>query len=323
LVFVTMAMANEDMPANIMNKMLKSNPPAKELFKVFHLLYETKYELNSQEAIARYRTFRENLKKLVSGELSSFTEHFDGQENQIPMEGPKVGPAPDLGAAGPLGPALNCTAHHCWNNVPYTLNTSPTIDSPVGVLASVEFAHCLATGINIQLSLQQLLDCATTGWWQSAAQYQHYTYSPGLFTAAAYPFVSQTNQTCKDATVSGKTIKVKRWENSPSMFSNFFLDTQTVYQALSRGPIVFGINFGMWSSSYTSGIYYPPTVGSYCSFYNVLAAVGYGSTNGVEYWIFKNIYGSTWGEYGGTFRVVRNDTAYNWGLNCNYYRASV
>jgi C1A family cysteine protease len=38
------------------------NAPKKEMFKVFHFLYEKKYELNSEEAIRKYKVFKSNLK---------------------------------------------------------------------------------------------------------------------------------------------------------------------------------------------------------------------------------------------------------------------
>lgn len=36
--------------------------PKKELFKVFHFLFERKYDLNSEEGFNRYKTFKNNLK---------------------------------------------------------------------------------------------------------------------------------------------------------------------------------------------------------------------------------------------------------------------
>jgi C1A family cysteine protease len=51
------------------------NGPKKELFKVFHFLYEKEYQLNSEEGIRRYRIFKDNLKliKEVNEQNLSYT----------------------------------------------------------------------------------------------------------------------------------------------------------------------------------------------------------------------------------------------------------
>ena len=40
--------------------------PKKELFKVYHFLFQKKYDLNTEEGLNRYRTFKSNLKFIES-----------------------------------------------------------------------------------------------------------------------------------------------------------------------------------------------------------------------------------------------------------------
>jgi hypothetical protein len=53
--------SEEELKQSILSHFI--NGPKKELFKVYHHLYQKEYNLNSQEGIERYQAFRENLNK--------------------------------------------------------------------------------------------------------------------------------------------------------------------------------------------------------------------------------------------------------------------
>jgi len=55
---------NSDIRSSILSNF--QDKPKKELFKVYHFLYQKKYDLNSQEGLNKYKTFKSNLKFIES-----------------------------------------------------------------------------------------------------------------------------------------------------------------------------------------------------------------------------------------------------------------
>ena len=79
VVVIGMALSNsvssESIDHEVRSKILSSflNSPKKELFKVYHYVFQKHYSLNSEEAIERFKTFKNNLsiiKEHNSKELS-------------------------------------------------------------------------------------------------------------------------------------------------------------------------------------------------------------------------------------------------------------
>ena len=60
LVLINLISCSEDVKTTIMDSFM--NAPKKEMFKVFHFLFEKTYELNSEEALRKYKVFKSNLK---------------------------------------------------------------------------------------------------------------------------------------------------------------------------------------------------------------------------------------------------------------------
>ena len=48
------------------------NGPTKELFKVYHFLYKKEYEVNIQEGVSKYQTFKQNLKTNIKTCCATF-----------------------------------------------------------------------------------------------------------------------------------------------------------------------------------------------------------------------------------------------------------
>lgn len=81
-------------------------------------------------------------------------------------------------------------------------------------------------------------------------------------------------------------------------------DEQALLQAVaSKGPIAVAIAANSNFMSYNGGIYDDPTCSTAVN--HAVLLIGYGSENGVDYWLVKNSWGSLWGE-GGYVKMRRN-----------------
>ena len=99
-----------------------------------------------------------------------------------------------------------------------------------------------------------------------------------------------TDEECKfdsdkvKATVDGRT--------------NLDASEDTLAAAITEGPVAVAIDASHFSFQlYTGGIYDDPMCSSTTLDHGVVC-VGFGQENGVEYWIVRNSWGSSWGESG-------------------------
>jgi len=157
---------------------------------------------------------------------------------------------------------------------------------------TLEGQHFRKTGKLVSLSEQQLVDCSTDdhgcggGWPYSALSY--IASNEGIDTEESYPYEA-VDGTCryKSSTVGATCtdyVDVPRSESA-------------LKEAVAKiGPISVAINAGQSSfHNYRSGVYDDPDCSAYLLNHAVLV-VGYGETsNGEEYWLVKNSWGTQWG----------------------------
>jgi cathepsin X len=127
-----------------------------------------------------------------------------------------------------------------------------------------------------------------------------------------------------DCTPTCKTC----WPNGCVTINNFALYTVSDYNSISgvdamkaeiyaRGPIACLVDATDRFELYTGGIYseYVDDI----EYNHVISVVGWGvSTDGTEYWIGRNSWGTYWGEHG-WFRIVSGRPNHNLGIEGDCY----
>jgi len=167
---------------------------------------------------------------------------------------------------------------------------------------AIEGAYFIKKGVLKSFSEQQLVDCSYNygnhgcngGIMQSAFTYVH---DNGLTTEDKYPYVAQsTRNSCKSFTpetfVSG-CINVTPYN-----------EKQLTY-AVAKGPVSVAIEADSKQFQlYKSGVFDDSIACGENLDHGVLA-VGYGTENGKDYWLVKNSWSSSWGDFG-YIKLLRN-----------------
>jgi len=169
-------------------------------------------------------------------------------------------------------------------------------------VVSMEGAHFKKTGKLVSLSEQNLVDCVREDYGCSGGlPYDGIGYAiinHGIDTERSYPYTARDGY-ChyKDSNVGATFTGVKRIPRGYEM---------QLQKAIAEvGPVSVAIDAAHYSFQlYHSGVYNEPRCSSQMLDHGV-AAVGYGTENGQDYYIVKNSWGSGWGE-GGYIKMQRN-----------------
>lgn len=178
---------------------------------------------------------------------------------------------------------------------------------------AAEGAWAISTGKLIDLSEQQLVDCATgiaygshgcNGGQMEGAD--KYLIANGQCSLASYPYTSGTTMkegTCKTCT------PVAHFSSCSDVKPN---DQVSLKAAVFKQPVSVAIEADTrYFQSYSGGILDSATCGTTLD-HGVLV-VGYGIDNGKKYWTVKNSWSSSWGEKG-YVRILRSDSTNDPGI---------
>lgn len=113
-----------------------------------------------------------------------------------------------------------------------------------------------------------------------------YAKDNGLYTEDQYPYTAQDG-TCQKEQGAYKDTGYVDIKHS-------LTNTKYLKDGLQNGPVSVAVGADTNWQNYKGGIL---NKGGYQVNHGVLA-VGYGSENGVDYWIVKNSWGADWGEKG-------------------------
>ena len=182
-----------------------------------------------------------------------------------------------------------------------------------GTSCAVESAMAIKTGVLTKLSEQQIVDCSTiknggpnmgVNGGQIAPTLEWIGKNGGLCTEQAYPYVSGTTTvtgTCQKtcSKVSGSAV-----QSVVNVKPKSDADMMT---ALSKTVVSIGIQADQNSFQlYKSGVF---TGACGSSLDHAVALTGYGTTNGLDYYILRNSWGQSWGQSGYMLISRGNDPA--------------
>jgi cathepsin L len=161
-----------------------------------------------------------------------------------------------------------------------------------------EGAHFLASGSLEKFAEQQLVDCAglrygnlgCNGGMQDRAF--NYLEKNAFNLETAYPYVSGTTKakgSCA-ATADGNVKVLNYKDNTPNSVAQLkaALATAPQYSTIEADKAVF--------QTYKSGIFDSEECGTQLD--HATGLTGWGTEDGVEYWVMRNSWGTTWGDQG-------------------------
>ena len=175
---------------------------------------------------------------------------------------------------------------------------------------AIEGAWAISTGKLINLSEQELVDCArgvkygsmgcSGGQMEGAFKY---VISNGQCSDETYPYTSKDSGTCQSCT---SVVKIS------SCSDVYPSDQVSLMAAVANQPVSVAIEADTrYFQSYSGGILTSTACGTNLD-HGVLI-VGYGIENGQKYWTVKNSWGKTWGE-SGYIRIARSDSTNDSGI---------
>lgn len=289
-------------------------------FTTFLSKFKKSY-VNLDETTHRFRVFRENLRNIILHNsdfnqtftmgVNQFTDLTAAEFRDLYISGMKL--EGTYGCKDFSSSAASAPTSIDWRTKGAV--TSVKDQGQCGscwtfsATGSAEGAWAISTGKLVDLSEQQLVDCATGisygshgcngGQMEGADKYliQH-----GQCSLASYPYTAKdgTCQTCSPVAKFSSCSDVKPY------------DQISLKGAVAQQPVSVAIEADTrYFQSYKSGILTDASCGTKLD-HGVLA-VGYGTENGQKYWIVKNSWGTSWGE-SGYVRIARSESTNDAGI---------
>ncbi|KAJ1698798.1 hypothetical protein LUZ63_007310 [Rhynchospora breviuscula] len=162
-------------------------------------------------------------------------------------------------------------------------------------VATIEGINQIKTGDLISLSEQELVDCVAKcygcdGGFEDYA-FEWVVQNGGITTEDDYPYTSgitETQGTCSNTGNYAATISGYEYVTAYS--------ESNLAKAVAKQPVSIGIDASGYDFQfYSDGIFTGPCG---TDIDHAVTVVGYGSSDGTNYWIVKNSWGTSWGESG-------------------------
>lgn len=178
---------------------------------------------------------------------------------------------------------------------------------------AVEGAWAISTGKLIDLSEQELVDCAT-----GVSYHSHgcnggqmdgafkFIMENGQCSDSAYPYtsgVTKTSGTCKSCSAVAHISACSDVKPNDQISLKAAVAQQPVAVAISADTKLF--------QSYSSGVI--TSASCYTSLDHGVLIVGYGTENGQDYWLVKNSWSDSWGDKG-YVKIARSSSTNDPGI---------
>ncbi|XP_039131864.1 zingipain-2-like [Dioscorea cayenensis subsp. rotundata] len=158
-------------------------------------------------------------------------------------------------------------------------------------IAAIEGLNQIITGNLVSLSEQEIVDCykGSCGRGYMADAFQFIIDNGGIDTDDDYPYRGYFAG-CDRNKIERRVVWIDGYESIPAYNENY-IKMVAAYQPVSVAIEAYGQQFQF----YTSGIF-----DGYCgtNIDHAVTVIGYGSENGIDYWLIKNSWGQRWGENG-------------------------
>lgn len=175
-------------------------------------------------------------------------------------------------------------------------------------IGAVEGINKIVTGDLISLSEQELVDCDQTynqgcnGGLMDYA-FQFIINNGGIDSEEDYPYKARDGS-CDPNRRNARVVTIDGYEDVPTN------DEKALMKAVANQPVSVAIEAGGRAFQlYDSGVF-TGLCGTQLD--HGVVAVGYGTENGVDYWLVRNSWGSDWGEKG-YIKLERNVVSTNTG----------
>ncbi|KAI4389528.1 hypothetical protein MLD38_001744 [Melastoma candidum] len=168
-------------------------------------------------------------------------------------------------------------------------------------VGAVEGINKIVTGDLISLSEQELVDCDTSYNEGCNGGLMDYAFdfivkNGGIDTEEDYPYLGVDGK-CDQYRRNARVVTIDGYEDVPTN------DEKALKKAVANQPVSVAIEAGGREFQlYESGIF---TGNCKTALDHGVLAVGYGTENGIDYWVVKNSWGPRWGE-SGFIRMERN-----------------
>lgn len=170
---------------------------------------------------------------------------------------------------------------------------------------AIEGINKIVTGSLVSLSEQELVDCDRS--YNSGCQgglmdyaYQFVIKNQGIDSEADYPYVGM-DKPCNKEKLKKHIVTIDGYTDIPPN------DEKQLLQVVAKQPVSVGIcGSEKTFQLYSKGVYTGP-----CSstLDHAVLIVGYGTEDGVDFWIVKNSWGEHWGMHGYIHMLRNNGTA--------------